>query len=1022
MNNIENRATDCHDVNDGLDLYVAEHRVSAIVAAVQPDLDIENNFVRSDIEHEARGLVEAAIVEIRSHPNYQPNEPDFWDRVVEAADKSVAKIYATPQAVSKLRLTLHGKGYHPVPVIGAHIDVPSAGKKPTMSGWQTKCATAGPDEIQRWSRSQPDCTNTGILCGRVVGVDIDVLDEELSDQLAALAVKLLGSTPLQRIGRAPKMLLVYRVDIPMTKVQTPALIFGDDPDTKADTDKCKVEILAGGQQFVAFGIHPSTREPYRWPEKSPVDIPFADIPLVTLELLQQFVAEAEQVLRAAGARTKREITENTRSTTKDLKNRERQAAKDLKDRETQTAKELESQEKQAAKDKKSRETQSAKEAERRNKQGCAAAGIRPGEKPSREKIASALRHIPNDLDYDDWIKIGYALYGELGEGGRDLWEEWSATYTDNDPKVSSAKWPSFKNGRSVSIGTLFWHAKDRGWWWKERHVSPEAGLTRDANEALAAQDLPKIEIKDGELSQLATRAEALLIHAGVPIYQRGGELVRPIIETVDASRGRKTKVAQLRPLDSVYLRDLLARYAIWLRYDAREQQVNQTNPPYETATTVMARAGEWRFKAITGVISTPTMRPDGSLLTMQGYDDATGLLLVEPPPMPGIPDQPTKEDALAALEVLEELLGGFPFVDDVSKSCALSAIITPILRGAFLVTPMHASRAPTAGSGKSYLWDIVAAIAIGQLMPVMSTGANVEETEKRLGAALMSGQPLISIDNISGELGGDALCQIIERPVVELRILGRSERVRIEARGTSTFSTGNNFVVIGDLTRRVIAVNLDAEVERPELRQFDFDPVERVLADRGKYIAAALTIGRAYVAAGRPGLLPRLASFEAWSDLVRSALVWLGKADVVESMESARADDPERGELGELLEAWAKVIGCEYSNRVKLNDVILKGSSMVRPNGAQYDLNNPVALEPEYPELYTALESLAYRSTGKRGQKPDARLLGNYLRRFKGKIVDGKRFAMKPDDKRGAEWWVEDVKAKPGPSCGQAAR
>jgi putative DNA primase/helicase len=156
-----------------------------------------------------------------------------------------------------------------------------------------------------------------------------------------------------------------------------------------------------------------------------------------------------------------------------------------------------------------------------------------------------------------------------------------------------------------------------------------------------------------------------------------------------------------------------------------------------------------------------------------------------------------------------------------------------------------------------------------------------------------------------------------------------------------------------------------------------------------------------------------LASFEGWSDLVRSSLVWLGKADPVLSMDSARAEDPEIGELSDLLEAWAKVMGREYSNRGKLADVILKGSATVRPGGQQYDFNNPVAMEPTYPELYSALEALAYRATGKRGQKPDARLLGNYLRKFKGKIVDGQRFAMKADDKRGAEWWVEEVKAKP---------
>jgi putative DNA primase/helicase len=959
--------------------------------------------------------------------------------------KTIAPI-ATPKELNELRLKLHSHGYHPVPVIGAHVDTPSAGKRPTMPGWQAKCATADEEEIEKWARSQANCTNTGILCGRTVGVDIDVLDEALSDKLVARATELLGPTSLLRIGRAPKTLLVYRVAASITKLQTPALVFGDDPDTRADTDKCKVEILAAGQQFVAFGIHPATGQSYRWPEKTPLDVPFTDVPLVTLEQLQQFVDESEEILRIAGGRTIREIKDGKRFAEKESKNRDTATEKDAKAAEKEAekrkktankeskdqdaaaekeakaaAKEAEKREKAANKESKDRDAAACKETKKRNNQGYAAAGMNPGARPSREKIASALRHIPNDLDYDEWIVIGFALYGELGDSGRDLWEAWSATYTGNDAKVSSAKWPSFKNGRSVSIGTLFWHARQNGWWWKERHVSSGVGnTTRDANEAAPSEDLPIIEIKDGQLSELATRAEALLIDAGVPVYQRGGELVRPIIETVDASRGRKTKVAQLRILDPVYLRDLLARHAIWLRYDKKEGQMNMTNPPYETATTVMGRAGEWKFKAISGVISTPTMRPDGSLLTEQGYDEVTGLLLVEPPPMPAIPDQPTRANALAALKLLEDLLEGFPFVDDVSKACALSAILTPILRGAFLVTPMHASRAPTAGSGKSFLWDIVAAIAIGQLMPVMSTGANVEETEKRLGAALMAGQPLISIDNISGELGGDALCQVIERPVVKIRILGRSEEVRIEARGTSTYATGNNFVVLGDLTRRVITVNLDPQMERPELRQFDFDPIERVLANRGNYIAAALTIGRAYVVAGRPDLLKKLASFEAWSDLVRSSLAWLGKADVVKSMESARAEDPERGELSDLLEAWATVMGREYSNRAKLSDVILKGTAMTRP-GPQYDINDPVVLEPTYPELYTALEALAYRSTGKRGQKPDPRLLGNYLRKFKGKIVDGKRFAMEPDPKRGAVWWVEDIKAKQAPNLDVAA-
>jgi hypothetical protein len=531
----------------------------------------------------------------------------------------------------------------------------------------------------------------------------------------------------------------------------------------------------------------------------------------------------------------------------------------------------------------------------------------------------------------------------------------------------------------------------------------EAEGDRDANEAEPADDLPIVTVKPGRLSKLATRAEELLIAATVPIYRRSDNLVRPIIETADASRGRKTKVAALKTIETVYLRDLLGRHGAWVKEErvGKKKTSRPIDPPTAVAATILARVGEWTFPAIAGVITTPTMRPDGSLLTEQGYDDETRLLLVEPPSMPPIPELPTRQDAEAALKLIEDLLVGFPFVDDVARAVALSGIITPVVRGAFPVSPLHASRAPTAGSGKSFLWDVVAAIAIGQLMPVMSTGASTEEMEKRLGSALMKCQPLISVDNISGELGGDALCQAIERPVVDIRILGRSENVRVEAKGTTLFATGNNFIIVGDVCRRVIIANLDPQLEQPELRQFEFDPVLTVLKERGKYIAAALTICRAHIVAGRPDLAPKLASFEGWSDTVRSALMWLGKVDPVKSMEASRAEDPERLELINMMDAWSDTIGVGADKRMKLAGVLLKGSATVteREGGKQ---------EPENPELHAALEDICFRCTGRRNQ-PDARMLGNWLRRFRGRVIDKKRFAYRSNEKGGSEWWLETI-------------
>src|SRR4029450_4420535 len=101
---------------------------------------------------------------------------------------------------------------------------------------------------------------------------------------------------------------------------------------------------------------------------------------------------------------------------------------------------------------------------------------------------------------------------------------------------------------------------------------------------------------------------------------------------------------------------------------------------------------------------------------------ATRLLLVDPPPMVAIPENPTRDDALRAVALLEGLLTEFPLVDDVARAVALSAFITPVVRGAFPVAPMHVATAPVPSSGKSYLFDTVSAIATSQAMPGIGGG------------------------------------------------------------------------------------------------------------------------------------------------------------------------------------------------------------------------------------------------------------------------------------------------------------
>jgi putative DNA primase/helicase len=510
-------------------------------------------------------------------------------------------------------------------------------------------------------------------------------------------------------------------------------------------------------------------------------------------------------------------------------------------------------------------------------------------------------------------------------------------------------------------------------------------LSWPADVGITSYVRPTIQVRAGELHLMATEAEQALIDGNAPFYVRGG-LVRPIVDDMPAAHGRTTKVARLAMVDANTIVDHLSRVADWVKWNVRKNGCVPADPPLNVAATIIARDGEWRLPRLAGVITTPTLRPDGTILSTPGYDPSTKLLLLDPPKLPSIPDNPTRDHALSALKLLDSLLDAFPFVDEASRSVALSALITPVVRGAMPVAPLHAASAPVAGSGKSYLVDLASAILTGERAPVIAAGRNEEETEKRLGAALLSGQPIVTIDNVNGSLGGDALCQLIERPVVSVRPLGVSKLMRIESRAT-TFATGNNIQLLGDMTRRVILCSLDPNMERPELRKFKFSPFERIVENRGKYVLAALTVVRAYIVAGCPDTLSPLASFEQWSRLVRSALVWLGRADPLATMERARSEDPLLASIGSVLTHWYDAVGSSE-----------RTSGKVKETAEQRDPQQHALI---HGELHDALFEV---SEGRHGQI-DAKRLGVFLGRHNGRIVNGLKLQGSEDTHSKQKLW-----------------
>jgi hypothetical protein len=523
-------------------------------------------------------------------------------------------------------------------------------------------------------------------------------------------------------------------------------------------------------------------------------------------------------------------------------------------------------------------------------------------------------------------------------------------------------------------------------WCREKGDANGRRELRKIWEKTAAFAGPAILVLAGKRHEAADAGLAALQRAGVQFYQRDKALVRIACIKGKAADGAVVIVPSVVPVNIAMLGRALGQATRWEKVN-RDGEIIAIDPPKEVVEQIAVMTDEWRVPPLRGLIDTPTLRPDGSLLQQPGYDPATGYFLCNPPPMQPAPERPTQRDALDALALLyNELLAEFPFVDNTARSVAMSMLQTPVLRAAMAVAPMHVVTAPEAGTGKSYLADIASAIAVGDRCAVMAVSDKAEETEKRLIGAALAQFPIIALDNVSTLLWGDFLCQATERAQLQIRPLGTSTLVRI-ANTFTCFANGNNLVIGADNVRRRVQCALDADMETPEERTFSADPVKLVLADRGRYIRACLIIARAYLAAGCPGRLPPRASYEGWSDLVRSPLVWLGWPDPVDTVAAIRTEDPIRQQRAQVFTAWAAelIVGVGYQT----SELITQAEEWTQGQRAN-------------PELFAALFTVAGASGG--GQQIDPRRLAHWLRRNLGTIAKGHKLIVDRADQTRPRW------------------
>ncbi len=497
--------------------------------------------------------------------------------------------------------------------------------------------------------------------------------------------------------------------------------------------------------------------------------------------------------------------------------------------------------------------------------------------------------------------------------------------------------------------------------------------------------LPEIRITPQVKEVVDAAEDALVANAPGHIYEKAGIVVRVI------RHGRKVRGYKRVP-DSPFitalpdgrLLELMSSSAKWKKFtvDGWEPAL-----PPKWALQVLSARGRWAFPQIEAVTETPTLRPDGTVIDKEGYDNDTGTLYLPNGQFPSIPNEPTQEDAVNALAELFEPFAQFPYQTMADASVLVAGILTILARPAISgPTPLFVIRKNAPGVGGTLAADAISIIATGRVAPRMTLTSDAREMRKLILTLAIEGTPIVLFDNLEGRVGSPILAAAITSEMWADRLLGVSKVVRAPLRPV-WFATGNGLGFSRDLGRRIALCDMFTEMEHPEDRD-DFkhsDLLAYVAEQRSRLVTAALTLLRGYCVAHRPAHgQPRKGGFVGWDDLIRGALVWAKADDPLQTTKRVRAEaDTDLEAIRIALGIWKRV----FEGPVTAAAVVQRAK--------EHD-----------PELLAALAELCDCPT----EKLDSRRLGYALRKYRDRVVDGSRFT-KPecDDDKVGLWTVEDL-------------
>jgi hypothetical protein len=510
-----------------------------------------------------------------------------------------------------------------------------------------------------------------------------------------------------------------------------------------------------------------------------------------------------------------------------------------------------------------------------------------------------------------------------------------------------------------------------------------------------SSNLPQIELTLDEqnvIDQVITH----LPNAAPGIFTRGNLLVRinpP--PSKNEFNNNQSNHYRIEMLPAAALRESVSSHVrlVERKFNNGEEKIVPKRPPKWLLDGIASR-GYWQgFHELTAVTNAPVIDSTGKVIDQAGYHPDSGIYFVPTAHYQRlIPSSSQTEAQQAAVRILE-VFQDFPLDSEVSKSCLLAALITPLARYGYEgPAPLFLIDANAPGTGKTLIADSISIVAQGCPIPRMTLENDDSEMRKRITALGLGGQNMVLLDNIAGDLGCPSLdAALTSSGYWEDRVLGKSEIVRTPL-NLIWFATGNNVSLKADTSRRTLHIRLESDLEHPEDRSNFKHPhlLKYIKERRAVIVMDCLTILSCYIKAGRPRQeVKSWGSFDGWNRLISHAIVWAGLEDPTKAREKLRENaDTEMVALHGLLLGIREL---DPTNEGLTSRVIIKK--------LEKD-------DDSYPILREAVSALVCNG---HGNLPTPQKLGRRLNRFLKRTCKGMALTIRGKTGGSNLWSVEEV-------------